>query len=116
MEAPYYVSWSEQNRSQLIRIPATSADRRRFELRSPDPMANPYLSFALVIYAGLDGVAGALRPDLPMNVNLYKADPDLTDKLQKLPRHIDEAISCARGSDLVKSHVPESVLDAYCRR
>ncbi len=116
MEAPYYVSWSEQNRSQLIRIPATSADRRRFELRSPDPMANPYLSFALVIYAGLDGIAGAMRPDLPMNVNLYKADPDLTDKLQKLPRHIDEAISCARGSELVKSHVPESVLNAYCSR
>ncbi len=116
MEAPYYVSWSEQNRSQLIRIPATSADRRRFELRSPDPMANPYLSFALVIYAGLDGVAGAMRPDLPMNVNLYKADPDLTDKLQKLPRHIDEAISCARGSELVKEYVPESVLNAYCSR
>ncbi len=116
MEAPYYVSWSEQNRSQLIRIPATSADRRRFELRSPDPMANPYLSFALVIYAGLDGVAGAMRPDLPMNVNLYKADPDLTDKLQKLPRHIDEAISCARGSELVKGYVPESVLNAYCSR
>ena len=116
MEAPYYVSWSEQNRSQLIRIPATNSNRKRFELRSPDPMANPYLSFALVIYAGLDGVENALRPDLPMNVNLYKADADLIRKLEKLPRHMDEAASCARGSELVQKYVPEAVLRAYCER
>lgn len=116
MEAPYYVSWSEQNRSQLIRIPATNSDRKRFELRSPDPMANPYLSFALVIYAGLDGIENALRPDLPMNVNLYKADADLIRKLEKLPRHMDEAASCAKGSDLVQRYVPEAVLRAYCER
>lgn len=116
MEAPYYVSWSEQNRSQLIRIPATKSGRKRFELRSPDPMANPYLSFAMVIYAGLAGIEGAMRPDLPMNVNLYKADPYLTAKLEKLPRHLDEAISCACNSELVKEHVPDSVLEAYCRR
>ncbi len=116
MEAPYYVSWSEQNRSQLIRIPATNSDRKRFELRSPDASANPYLSFAMVIYAGLDGIKSAMHPDLPMNVNLYKADPDLTAKLEKLPLHLDEAISCAKGSELVQKHVPTSVLDAYCAR
>ncbi len=116
MEAPYYISWSEQNRSQLIRIPASNSGRKRFELRSPDPMANPYLSFALVLYAGMDGIANAMRPDLPMNVNLYCADPDLTAKLEKLPRHIEEAISCAKSSELVREHVPESVLEAYCRR
>ena len=79
-------------------------------------MANPYLSFALVIYAGLDGVENALRPDLPMNVNLYKADADLIRKLEKLPRHMDEAASCARGSELVQKYVPEAVLRAYCER
>lgn len=114
MEAPYYVSWSEQNRSQLIRIPASNSGRKRMELRSPDPTCNPYLAFALVIYAGLDGIDNALRPERPMNVNLYKADPDLTRKLEKLPRHIEEAASYAKSSEFVHEHVPEAIVDAYC--
>ena len=60
-KAPRYISWSSENRSQLIRIPAASGEYRRAELRSPDPSCNPYLAFALLIYAGLDGV----RPRLP---------------------------------------------------
>lgn len=114
MEAPYYVSWSEMNRSQLIRIPATNGGQKRMELRSPDPTCNPYLAFALVIFAGLDGIDNAMRPERPMNVNLYKADPDLTGKLEKLPRHIEEAASYARGSEFVHEHVPQEIIDAYC--
>ena len=56
-KAPRYISWSAQNRSQLIRIPAAAGEYRRAELRSPDPMCNPYLAFALLIWAGLDGIA-----------------------------------------------------------
>ena len=56
MEAPRYVSWAVQNRSQLIRIPADPSGRRRIELRSPDPTSNPYLAFALLIRAGLYGI------------------------------------------------------------
>ena len=55
-KAPRYISWSSENRSQLIRIPAAEGEYRRAELRSPDPACNPYLAFALIIYAGLDGI------------------------------------------------------------
>lgn len=62
-EAPLYVSWSHQNRSQLVRIPAAIGERVRMELRSPDPSLNPYLAFALILSAGLDGMASpCLRP------------------------------------------------------
>ena len=59
-KAPAYATWSEQNRSQLIRIPAAFGEYRRAELRSPDPMANPYLAFALLIYACLNGVENGI--------------------------------------------------------
>ena len=65
MKAPKYVSWSEENRSQLIRLPAASGEYRRAELRSPDPTANPYLAFALMIWAGLYGVQNGLEPPGP---------------------------------------------------
>ncbi len=54
-KAPRYVSWSHENRSQLVRVPAAVGEYRRAELRSPDPTANPYLAFALMIYADLMG-------------------------------------------------------------
>ncbi len=55
-EAPRYVSWSRQNRSQLVRIPQVKGDNCRMELRSPDPACNPYLAIGLVLAAGLDGI------------------------------------------------------------
>ncbi|MBO4220803.1 MAG: glutamine synthetase, partial [Clostridia bacterium] len=55
-KAPIYISWSPENRSQLVRIPAAAGEYRRAELRSPDPTATPYLAFTLMIYAGLDGI------------------------------------------------------------
>ena len=116
MEAPLYISWSEQNRSQLIRIPADHTERARFELRSPDPAANPYLAFALLIHAGLEGVRRHMTPELPMNVNLYQAEPDFTQKLSKLPSRIAEAAQCACGSEFVASVLPEGILEEYVRR
>ena len=73
-EAPKYVTWSHQNRSQLIRIPASTDEHVRMELRSADPSCNPYLAFALLIHAGLDGIENgeALAP--PCNKNLFEAD------------------------------------------
>ena len=61
-KAPQYISWSSENRSQLIRVPASSNDHRRAELRSPDPTANPYLAFALIIYVGLDALKRKITP------------------------------------------------------
>ena len=75
-KAPGYITWSPQNRSQLIRIPASGSGQKRIELRSPDPMANPYLAYALLIYAGMDGIEKKMPVPEPMNINLYKADPE----------------------------------------
>ena len=113
MKAPKFVSWSEQNRSQLIRIPATRSKLRRIELRSPDPTANPYLAFTLLIYAGIDGIDRQLQPMEPLDVNLFKADTTITDGLRRLPQSLDEAIAYAKGSDFVKMLLPEGYLAAY---
>ena len=116
MKAPGYISWSEQNRSQLVRIPATRSGKNRIELRSADPTANPYLAFAMLIYAGLDGIARDLKPDAPLDVNLYRADPSVTEKLRRLPGKLDEAIQFALGSEFVKKYIPESILELYRTR
>ena len=71
-EAPRYISWSHQNRSQLIRIPASSGESNRMELRSPDPACNPYLAFALLLHAGLDGIEKGEKLPEPCNLNLYE--------------------------------------------
>lgn len=113
MEAPRYVSWAVQNRSQLIRIPADPSGRKRIELRSPDPKANPYLAYALLIYAGLEGVRHNLRPPLPIDINLYKAEASVTDQLKRLPASIEEAEALAMDSTFVKQHVPAACLNAY---
>lgn len=113
MEAPRYVSWAVQNRSQLIRIPADPSGGRRIELRSPDPEANPYLAFALLIRAGLYGVEHHLSLPAPVDINLYRAEPELTRGLEQLPGSLREAWQYARHSDFVKKYVPESCLAAY---
>ncbi len=109
-KAPRYVTWSHQNRSQLIRIPAAEGEYRRFELRSPDPTANPYLCFALLIHAGLDGIQKNLTPPDPLNVNLYTAGPEITSQLARLPDSLEEARELARESSFIRSVLPEDLL------
>lgn len=111
MKAPLYVTWSPENRSQLIRIPAAKGEYRRIELRSPDPCANPYIAYAMLIYSGLDGIEKQMECPEPVNLNLYTAPASLTDRLEKLPGSLDEAHEIARHSDFVKSHLPEKLID-----
>ena len=113
-KAPGYISWSSENRSQLVRIPAAVGEYRRAELRSPDPTANPYLAFALLIYAGLYGLKNKL--DLPnaANINLYKADAETLTKFKKLPGNLSTACKLAAQSEFIKEHVPATILDIYC--
>ena len=113
MEAPRYISWAVQNRSQLIRIPADPSGSRRIELRSPDAETNPYLAFALLIYAGLEGIREGYELPDPLDVNLYKADRSITDRLEKLPETREEAARLAADSDFVRRHVPAACLEAY---
>ena len=109
-KAPRYVTWSPGNRSQLIRIPAAQGQYKRMELRSPDPMVNPHLAYALVIFAGLDGVRRKLLPPEPLNVNLYTADPAVTASLETLPSSLSEARKLARESAFIRSVLPEEML------
>lgn len=112
-EAPKYVSWSHQNRSQLIRIPAAAGDRMRMELRSPDPSVNPYFAFALILAAGLDGIERELELPPAINEDLYKADSSILNKLTMLPSNLEESILLCENSDLVKSVVGENLLKTY---
>ena len=108
-EAPRYVTWSRQNRFQLIRVPAAAGEYSRLELRSPDACCNPYLAFALLIEAGLDGVAGhtRLRP-------AHIFDPAKDERhLERLPDNLEEALHIAQGSDLVHRVLPKSLSDQY---
>ena len=108
-KAPRFVTWSPENRSQLIRIPAAQGQYKRMELRSPDPGVNPYLAYALVIFAGLDGVKRKLLPPDPVNANLYTAGPEVTGALQVLPRTLAEARRVAAESEFIRNTLPESL-------
>ncbi len=84
-EAPKYISWSHQNRSQLIRIPAAQGEKARMELRSPDPSCNPYVVFALLIWAGLEGIVQQKPLGAPLDLNTYSADKAALSGVQPLP-------------------------------
>ncbi|MBQ8827844.1 MAG: glutamine synthetase [Clostridia bacterium] len=113
-KAPFYVSWSSQNRSQLVRIPAAIGEYRRAELRSPDPTANPYLAFALMIYAGLYGIQNKLELPTAADFNLYKAAADTLANFKRLPSDRKTACEKAYASDFIKAHIPAEILDIYC--
>ncbi len=115
-KAPMYVSWSSENRSQLVRIPAAVGEYRRAELRSPDPAANTYLAFALMIYAGLYGIENNLELPLVADFNLYKADSKTLSEYRKLPESLKCACKIASQSDFIKQHIPAAILDIYCNR
>ncbi len=114
-KAPLYVSWSRENRSQLIRLPAAPDGRTRAELRSSDACANPHLAFALLIYAGLYGIENNLPLPKSADINLFNAPKDVLKNYQMLPSNLDEAIKAASGSSFVKEYVPAEILNAYCK-
>lgn len=111
--APLYISWSPQNRSQLIRLPAATGDKVQMQLRSPDPMVNPYLAFSLILAAGLEGIRDRRELAPPLNENLYLAPSSVTDKLEKLPTSLREALSIAEQSDFVHRVLGEKICAHY---
>lgn len=116
LKAPEYISWSGENRSQLVRVPAAVGEYRRAELRSPDPSANPYLAFTLLIYAGLYGLEQKLDLPNPTNFNLYKATPEEVAHLEKIPESLEKARRIAAESAFIQEHLPKTILDIYCHR
>ena len=115
-KAPRYISWSRENRSQLVRVPAAVGEYKRAELRSPDPAANTYLAFALMIYASLYGIQNKLELQDPADINLYKADADTLAKFEHLPENLKSACSLANNSDFIKEHIPGAILELYCNK
>ena len=115
-KAPAYISWSAENRSQLVRVPAAIYEQKRVELRSPDPTANPYLAFALLIYAGLYGIQNNLTPPPASDINLFKADEKTLSQFKKLPSSLDEAITVMKESTFIRKHLPEQIIELYSRK
>ena len=109
-KAPKYVSWSPENRSQLIRIPAAKGEYKRIELRSPDPTVNLYVVYSLLINASLDGIEKGLMPPEPLNINLYTAGEEIKSKLSSLPDSYEKAVKTARKSEFIKEAIPLSFL------
>jgi glutamine synthetase len=92
-EAPVYISWSNTNRSALVRVPAARGNSTRAEFRSPDPMCNPYLTFAAMLAAGLDGIKNKIMPPESTDVNIYHLSAQERNKLgiEMLPGSLFEA-------------------------
>lgn len=112
-EAPKYITWSQYNRSQLVRIPAAVGDRARMEMRSPDPAMNPYLGFALVLAAGLEGIENSTPLPEAVDLDLYTLDEAMTKTLPSLPTSMEEAIACAEKSDFVKKTMGAALFEKY---
>jgi len=117
-EAPINLAYSSRNRSAACRIPlVTSPKARRVEVRFPDPTANPYLAFAAMLMAGLDGVQNKIHPGDPIDKNLYDLPPAQAKKVQNVCTSLDMAIEHLNKDRefLTKGGVfSDDMLDAYC--
>lgn len=109
-KAPKYITWSRENRSQLIRIPTATGEYKRIELRSPDPTVNPYLAFALLIYAGVDGILTKKKLRNSTDINLYTADKSVTKNLDVLPQTLKEAVEVAKNSEFISKVLPKELV------
>ena len=114
-KAPRYISWSSENRSQLIRIPAAQGEYRRAELRSPDPLCNPYLAFALLIYAGLDGIRRQMELPKAADINFFSASEEVKSAFKTLPATLAQAKAAAESSAFIADILPPSIIDYYTR-
>ncbi|MCI9413748.1 MAG: glutamine synthetase [Clostridiales bacterium] len=114
-EAPLYIAWSHQNRSELVRIPAASGENLRMELRSPDPTCNPYLAFSLLIAAGMEGIERNQPLSPASNFDLNAADESRLQELDSLPSSLIEALEAAKKSTFLPQVLPADTLAKYLR-
>jgi glutamine synthetase len=117
-EAPVYVAWSRRNRSALVRVPLYHPGKERatrMELRCPDPACNPYLTFAALLQAGLEGIEKGYELPEPMEKNLYHLSPDERKRLgiEQLPETLGEAIELTAESELVLRTLGEHMFNRY---
>jgi glutamine synthetase len=111
-EAPKYITWSHQNRSQLIRIPASTGRYSRMELRSPDSTCNPYLAFAVLLHAGMEGIKEKMTLPKAVEGNLYNMQ---IEKQEKLPLTLKEALDEMSKSEFVKGILGDFIYNKFLR-
>jgi glutamine synthetase len=117
-EAPVYVAWSRRNRSALIRIPLYkpgAEQATRAEIRCPDPACNPYLTFAALLHAGLEGIEQGYELPEPMETNLYHLTSEQRKErgIVSLPETLGEAVDALAGSELVRKALGPHIFDRY---
>lgn len=116
-EAPVYIAWSATNRSPLIRIPAGRGESTRVELRSPDPSCNPYLTLAVCLAAGLDGIKRNLSPQKAVDYNIFHMTDEERQKagIQCLPGTLLEAVEALEQDEFIKNVLGEHVAANYIK-
>ncbi len=114
-EAPVHIAWSHMNRSPLLRVPAPKGDATRLELRSPDSSCNPYLTLALVLEAGLDGLQKQMEIPLPVDINTYSLTPEKEKELgiRRLPSNLLLAIEEMKKDPYIKEVLGEHIYSKY---
>jgi len=119
-EAPVHVSWARNNRSALVRVPLSKrgrAESTRIEYRAPDPACNPYLSFALVLAAGLRGIEEGYELPEEASANLYAMTPEelASEGITSLPGSLNDALEVMARSELVAETLGEHVFEWFLR-
>ncbi len=117
-EAPVYVTWAYRNRSDLVRVPGYRVGREdstRIELRSPDPACNPYLTFSVILAAGLEGIGRGYELPEPTEENTFEMSPEERERrgIKTLPGSLDDAIQLAQGSEVVRKALGEHVFSTF---
>ncbi|NLJ30927.1 MAG: type I glutamate--ammonia ligase [Clostridiales bacterium] len=114
-EAPCHIAWTLRNRSALVRVPASRGASTRIELRNPDPACNPYLEFAVLLAAGLDGIKNDMTPPEAVSANIYDFDREEREAagIGSLPGDLNEAISEMKKDPLIRETLGEHVFRKY---
>ncbi|MDA3863393.1 MAG: type I glutamate--ammonia ligase [Deltaproteobacteria bacterium] len=113
-EAPVTIAWAKQNRSPLIRVPGSTGQSTRIEMRNPDPACNPYLAIACMLAAGLDGIINKIDPGEPAQENIFDLKNNSL-QYEKLPANLEEAIEALEKSKLMKTVLGEHIFENYIR-
>ena len=116
-EAPVYISWSGANRSSLIRIPSGRGLSTRIELRSPDPSCNPYLTFAVILMAGLTGIKHRISPGRPINDNIYELTTEKRSdrNIDSLPGNLKDALDELERDEVIIDALGPHVFNDFMR-
>jgi len=114
-EAPVYISWGRWNRSALLRIPVSPPTARRVEFRCPDASCNPYLAFAAMLAAGLDGIRRRLPLSPPVDENIYAMSEHerVARGIQTLPRNLEEALVCLEEDQVLREALGEELIQKF---